>query len=108
MKITTPFSSFISGSDPTNLPIKDIRLNTQNLIFNSTKPEFDAIKRTSQAEYAILMSTRNQFANIISNATLNVYQQLKTEIQNISVPHSFLALQVILPLLITLLKYLDV
>ncbi|KAI6176479.1 Patched family-containing protein [Aphelenchoides bicaudatus] len=92
MKISTPFSSFISGPDPTNPSIKDIRLNSQNLYFNSTKPEFDAIRRTSQAEFGILMSTRNHFTNIISNSTLSTYQQLKHEIQNISVLHSFLSL----------------
>lgn len=58
MKIATPFSSFISGVDPTNLPVKDIRLNIQNLKFNSTKPEFDAIKRSSLTEFSILLATR--------------------------------------------------
>ncbi|KAI6187650.1 Patched family-containing protein [Aphelenchoides besseyi] len=91
LNILAPFNTFISGSDPTQAPTTDLRLNNVN--FNGTNPAFDAIRRTSQAEFAVLMTTRSHFTNIISNSSLNAYSRLLNDVHNISVQHSFLSLQ---------------
>ncbi|KAI6235923.1 Patched family-containing protein [Aphelenchoides besseyi] len=91
LNILAPFNTFISGSDPTQAPTIDLRLNNVN--FNGTNPAFDAIRRTSQAEFAVLMTTRSHFTNIISNSSLNAYSRLLNDVHNISVQHSFLSLQ---------------
>jgi hypothetical protein len=90
LSITTPFSSFISGRDPANVGAKELRSGT----FNSTNPAFDAIRRTSQAEFAVLLTTRSHFTNIISNSTLSTYLQLQSQIRNLSISHSFVDLRV--------------
>ncbi|CAD5214127.1 unnamed protein product [Bursaphelenchus okinawaensis] len=91
LQINVPFPSFLSGPDPT-VAARSLRSQLNLLQFNSTNPEFDALKRTSSSEFGILLSTKNPFTNIISNSSLLTYARLNAMIQNLSVTHAFMSL----------------
>ncbi|CAD5220061.1 unnamed protein product [Bursaphelenchus xylophilus] len=86
LQISVPFPSFLSGPDPT-VAVRSLRSQV-TVPFNSSNPEFDALKRTSSSEFGILLSTKNPFTNIISNSSLSTYDRLNYMIANLTVAHT--------------------
>uniref|UniRef100_A0A915D110 Uncharacterized protein n=1 Tax=Ditylenchus dipsaci TaxID=166011 RepID=A0A915D110_9BILA len=100
---STPFNSFLTtGSDPTSTaghataPAAGYHLSTSSVAnhlqyysnFNGSNPTFDAAKRTSQAEFSVLLSMKSRYSTVLTNRTLTAFGRLLEQIHGIRVAQS--------------------
>ncbi|KAK0416828.1 hypothetical protein QR680_012706 [Steinernema hermaphroditum] len=57
------------------------------LVFNGSNPAFDAARRLSTADFGLLLHTKHNYDNVITDATLSLAKNLRARIQGIDVPH---------------------
>ncbi|KAI1729999.1 patched family domain-containing protein [Ditylenchus destructor] len=101
----TPFSSFLAtGPDPSmsmvsgHVPTSGYHVSISNQQmqysgFNESNPSFDAARRTSQAEFSVILSTKNRFGNVLKNRTLKAFSQLIEQIHAITIRYAQMTLE---------------
>uniref|UniRef100_A0A914YU94 SSD domain-containing protein n=1 Tax=Panagrolaimus superbus TaxID=310955 RepID=A0A914YU94_9BILA len=79
--VTSPFTSFTTPLNPPTTSKSPIGLRSlmSSAIFNSSNPVYDTLERSSQAEFAFIISPRSNYDSVLENEIINVYYAIFEE-----------------------------
>uniref|UniRef100_A0A0K0DTC3 Carbohydrate sulfotransferase n=1 Tax=Strongyloides stercoralis TaxID=6248 RepID=A0A0K0DTC3_STRER len=87
LSLTIPFPSFMNHNEKSGSTVENYRISGNNignnLNFNSTNPMFNSFKKTSQAEFSILISTIDQYDTVLNNDVIDLYQNIRNDMQQL-------------------------
>uniref|UniRef100_A0AC34QW91 SSD domain-containing protein n=1 Tax=Panagrolaimus sp. JU765 TaxID=591449 RepID=A0AC34QW91_9BILA len=77
LAIKVPFGSFVTSPDPSISTQKSV-IGLRSMVnsatnFNSSNPVFDSIRRSSQAEFAFIISPRSNYDSVLDKSILSLY-----------------------------------
>ncbi|CEF68621.1 Patched family-containing protein [Strongyloides ratti] len=87
LSLTIPFPTFMNHNEKSGSTVENYRIGGNNLgnnlNFNSTNPMFNSFKKTSQAEFSILISTIDQYDTVLNSDVIDLYQQIRSNMQKL-------------------------
>uniref|UniRef100_A0AC34GVF6 SSD domain-containing protein n=1 Tax=Panagrolaimus sp. ES5 TaxID=591445 RepID=A0AC34GVF6_9BILA len=80
-EITSPFTSFTTPLNPPTTSKSPIGLRSlmNSAIFNSSNPVYDTLERSSQTEFAFIISPRSNYDSVLENEIISIYYAIFEE-----------------------------
>uniref|UniRef100_A0A0K0FXW9 SSD domain-containing protein n=1 Tax=Strongyloides venezuelensis TaxID=75913 RepID=A0A0K0FXW9_STRVS len=87
LSLTIPFPAFMNHNEKSGSTVESYRIGGNilgnNLNFNSTNPMFNSLKKTSQAEFSILLSTIDQYDTVLNGDIIDLYEKVRNDMQKL-------------------------